>query len=112
MRGIRQLAVLYRYVAFYGVVGGVDLCRYALGTDSLLRVGETIRMEALDQLSAFPVYFFHGSAGDEAEPVVGSQDVGRVFPGGECGGRGPPSPVLFCGRLLCGAALLRLAPLL
>jgi hypothetical protein len=47
-------------------MSGVDLCRYALGTESLLRVGETIRVEALDQLSAFSVYFFHGSAGDEA----------------------------------------------
>src|SRR5919112_4644178 len=113
MRGIRQRAALYRYVAFYGVVGGVDLCRYALGTDSLLRVGETIRVEALDQLSAFPVHFLHGGAGDETEPVVGGQDVGRIFPGDERGGRGPPSPGLFCGRLLlCGAALLRLAPLL
>src|SRR5919107_175033 len=112
MRGIRQLAALYRYVAFYGVVGGVDLCRYVLGTDSLLRVGETIRVEALDQLSAFPVYFFHGSAGDEAEPVVGGQDVRRVFLGGEGGGRGAPAPGLFCGRLLCCPAFLRLAPLL
>jgi hypothetical protein len=53
-------------MAFYGIVGGVDLCRYAFGSESLLRVGETIRVEALDQLSAFPIYFFHGSAGDEA----------------------------------------------
>src|ERR687893_744161 len=112
MRGIRQRAASYRYVAFYGVVGGVDLCRYALGTDSLLRVRETIRVEALDQLSAFPVHFFHGCAGDEAEPVVGGQDVWRVFPGGKCGGRGPPSRGPFCSRRFCGAALLRLAPLL
>src|SRR5919107_2111146 len=96
----------------YSVVGGVDLCRYALGAGPLVRVGETIRMGALDQLSAFPVYFFHGSAGDEAEPVVGGQNVRRVFPGGEGGGRGPPAPALFCGRLLCSAAFLRLAPLL
>ncbi len=39
----------------YCVVGDVDLCRYAFGTESLLRVGEKIRVEALVQLSAFAV---------------------------------------------------------
>src|SRR5215203_2085842 len=99
-------------MAFYGVVGDVDLRRDALGAGAFLRVGETIWMEALDQLSAFPVHFFHGSAGGEAEPVVGGQDVGRVSPRDESGGRGPPPRGPSFGRLLCGAPLLRPAPLL
>ena len=39
---VRGLGSLAFPKPLYGVVGGVDLCRCAFGTESLLRVGETI----------------------------------------------------------------------
>src|ERR687885_1723844 len=65
-------------VAFYGVVGGVDLRRDPLCADALLGVGETVGVEALDQLPALPVHLVHGGAGSEAQPVVGGEDFGGV----------------------------------
>src|SRR5919112_1911915 len=106
MRGLAPL------IALYGVVGGVDLCRDALGTNAFLGVGETVGVEAFDQLPAFPVDLFHRNAGGEAEPVVGGEDVWRIFPGDEGGGRSPPPRGPPCGRLFRRAALFRPAPLL
>src|SRR5215217_4383950 len=107
-------------MAFYGVVGGVDLRRDALCPDALFGVGETVGVEALDQLPAFPVHLVHGGAGREAQPVVGGEDACRVAQRGEGGPRGPPTgvpvlrtagaPIVFCG-LFRHAALFGPAPL-
>src|SRR5215210_3510588 len=99
-------------IPLYGVVGGVDLCRDALGTNAFLGIGETVRVESFDQLSAFPVDLFHRGAGGKAEPVVGGEDVWRIFPGDEGGGCGTPPRGPPCGRLFRRAPLLRPAPLL
>ena len=105
-------------VAFYGVVGDVDLRRDALCPDALLGVGETVGMEALDQFPAFPVHLIHGGAWGEAQPVVGGEDVGRIAKRGKRGRRCPPTRVpvlstasiLLCG-LFCHAALFGPTPL-
>ena len=107
-------------MAFYGVVGGVDLGGDALGPGALVGVGVAVGVEALDQLAALPVNLLHRGAGAEAEPVVCGEDAGRIPPGDKGGGRAAPpgGPALLVAWPLglsrgrpFGAALLGPAPL-
>src|SRR4028119_1293651 len=85
-----SLARLPLDVALYGVVGGVDLGGQPLGAGALLRVGEPVRVELLDELPALAVHLIHRYARREAETLVGGEHVRGVLQRGE-GPRGGPS---------------------